>query len=1021
MKKNLLGKFLVMLLLLSNVAWAQERVVSGKVTSTEDGTALPGVNVVIKGTGTGTATDINGNYKLSVPEGATLAYSFLGFLSNEVAVGTKSTIDVQLETDITQLSEIVVTGYGSAEKRTISGAISSVKGSAIENLPVQSFDRALQGRAAGVQVLSNNGIPGGGVTIRIRGTGSISAGNAPLYIVDGVQVNSRNDATATQSNPLAFLNPNDIASMEVLKDAASAAIYGAQAANGVVIITTKKGKSGKPALNFSYYTGSSQPLKLLKVTSSQDWFNVRKEARLNAGETEINAVANTLNDMGRRPSDFATRTVQQLYDVAAGLPTYDWQKEVFKNGKVSNYELSFSGGDDKNKYYISGSYNDQTSILAPVDFKRGTVKVDLTNTLSPKLKLATSVNLSSFNQNVPFAVSGSFLGSPAFSSSAVLPHNPIYNEDGSYNTAIAGVLGQNVVQVNAFNTGYSKSNQVVGSMTFTYDIMKGLYFKSLFGLDYRSVAGEQYRDPRTPDGVGVNGRSSQQNFTNSNFITTQTLNYSKSIDNTHNFSALAGVEYRTETFQSFVASKTGFPTFQYRYINAGAVVETVDGNWSGFARVSGFAQLTYDFKKKYTATFTARRDGSSRFGTENRYGLFKSVSAAWIAKEEDFLKNVNFLTDLKLRISYGETGNDDIGDFAARALYTGGTNVNYNGTPGIRPSGLANPKFSWETNQTVNAGLDLALFDSRVELTVDAYRRTSKDLLLFRPTPWVSGYDSYADNVGEVINQGIEFELRTVNLDWDGFTWRTDFNYSFNRNYVNKLFDDLQELPGNPTIRVGYPISTFFAQQYAGVNPATGRPAWYDINNNITYLPTAADRRTFGSRQARSYGGLTNTFSYKGISVEAFFNYEYGRTVIDAQYNFLRENGTRLTLNALQETADARWTTPGQITQIPRPYTGGTELRGSGVTLGSATYLKSDFIRLKQVTVSYNLPTTLISRLRLVKARVYAQGVNLWTYADYPGYDPEFVDFDVASATGNNGVGLLPQSRNYTVGVQLGF
>ena len=1014
MKKFLLTKFLL-LLLISSAAWAQEKTVSGKVTSREDGTALPGVNVVIKGIGTGTATDIDGNYKLSVPEGATLSYSFLGFLSTEVTVGSKSTIDVQLETDVTQLSEIVVTGYGSAEKRTISGAISSVKGSVIENLPLQSFDRALQGRAAGVQVLSNNGIPGGGVTIRIRGTGSISAGNSPLYIVDGVQVNSRNDATATQANPLAFLNPNDIASMEVLKDAASAAIYGAQAANGVVIITTKKGKSGKPTLNFSYYTGSSQPLKLLSVTSSQDWFNIRRDARVNSGATELVAVQNTLNDMGILPSNFASLTLPQLYDVAASLKTYDWQKEVFKNGRVSNYELSFSGGDEKNKYYISGSYNDQTSILAPVDFKRGTIKMDLSNTLSPKLKMATSVNLSTFDQNVPFAVSGSFLGSPAFSSSAVLPHNPIYNEDGSYNNTVFGVLGQNVVLVNAYNTGYVKTNQVVGNITFTYDITKGLYFKSLFGLDYRSVAGEQYRDPRTPDGVGVNGRSSQQNFTNSNFLTTQTLNYSKSIDNTHNFSALAGVEYRTETFQSFTASKTGFPTFQYRYINAGAVVESVDGNWTGFARVSGFAQLTYDFKKKYTATFTARRDGSSRFGTENRYGLFKSVSAAWIAKEEDFLKNVNFLADLKLRASYGETGNDDIGDFAARALYTGGSTVNYNGIPGIRPSGLANPKFSWETNQTVNAGLDVALFDSKVELTVDAYRRTSKDLLLFRPTPWVSGYDSYADNVGEVINQGIEFELRTVNLDWNGFTWRTDFNYSFNRNYVNKLFDDLQELPGDPSIRVGYPINTFFTQSYAGVNPATGRPVWYDINNNLTYLPLAADRRPQGSRQARSYGGLTNTFSYKGLTLDVFFNYEYGRTTIDQQYNFLRENGTRLTLNALQQTADDRWKTPGQITQIPRPVVGGTETRGSGVLTGNAGYLKSDFIRLKQVTLSYNLPTTLISRLRLTKARVYAQGVNLWTYADYPGYDPEFVDLT------NNGSGLLPQSKNYTIGVQLGF
>jgi TonB-linked SusC/RagA family outer membrane protein len=1024
---------------------AQSRTVSGRVTSSEDGTGLPGVNVVVKGTTNGAVTDADGNYTLAVPSsGGTLVFSFIGLRSQEVEIGERSQVDVPMMTDITQLSEVVVTGYSAVEKRQISGAISSVKGSAIENLPLQSFDRALQGRAAGVLVQSNNGIPGGAVNVRIRGTGSISAGTSPLYIVDGVQMNSRSDANFTQSNPLAFLNANDIASIEILKDAASAAIYGAQASNGVVIITTKKGVAGKPSLNFNYYTGVSQQLKYIDVLNAPQWFDLRKSAYMNGytGSLALNdtgASYFTLQDMGLLtgltvPNNLSSATLAgwaaanalNSSDLQLGrfddgtIKSYDWQREAFSNGKVSNYELSFSGGDEKNKYYISSSYNKQDATMKPVNFQRGTLKMDVSNMLTPKLKLATSINLSTFQQNVPFAVSGSFLGSPAFSSSAVQPQNPIYNaEDGSYNTNIAGVLNQNVIAVVNQNSGVQRTNQAVGNMTFTYDILKGLSFRSLFGLDYRIVQGERYTDPRTPDGVGVRGRSSLQSNWNTNFISTQNFNYNKTFGH-HTLAALAGFEYRSETNDFLTASKTGFPTYQFRTLGAGAVTEAANGAWTGFHRASLFAQANYDFKKKYAATLTIRRDGSSRFGIDKRYGVFKSVSAAWIMKEEDFLKDVNFLSDLKLRASYGETGNDDLsllpgGDFAAVALYTGGTTVNYNGTPGIRPSGLANTKLGWETNVTVNAGVDFGLFNNRVTASVDLYKKTNKNLLLVQPTPWISGFDSYYANVGEMVNQGVEVELNTVNLDVGGLVWKSTFNFAYNQNYVSKLYGGLTELPGNPGVRVGHSIGTFYTQRYAGVNPATGRPMWYDINGNTTYQPLAADRVVVGNNQPEFYGGFINSISFKGFSLDAQFNYEYGRIVSDAQVSFLRENATRLTLNALQATADRRWTTPGQMTDVPRTILSGTEVRGVGQLTGSANYLKADYIRLKQITISYNIPRDFIEKIRLTRAKIYAQGVNLWTYSDYLGYDPEFVD-----AT-NNGSGIIPQSKTYTVGVQLAF
>ncbi len=997
------------------VLWAQERNISGKVTSADDGSSIPGVNVLVKGTSNGTVTDAEGTYRLSIPSSGTLVFSFVGFQTLEVPIGNQSIIDAQLQTDVTQLSEVVITGYGAQEKRQITGSISQVKGSVIENLPLQSFDRALQGRASGVLVQSNNGIPGGGVNVRIRGVGSISAGNNPLYIVDGVQINNRNDANFTQANPLAFLNPNDIASMEVLKDAASASIYGAQAANGVVIITTKKGKAGKPQLDLNYYEGVSEPLKYLDVLNAQEWFSLRREARINSGNTALAATQNTLNEMGRLPANFATLTEGQLLDVANALPTFDWQREAFQTGRVRNAELSFSGGDDKNKYYISGSFNEQQAIITPVDFVRGTLKLDLTNTISSKLKVVTSINLSSFTQNLPFGVSGAFLGSPAFSSSAVLPHNPVFNEDGTFNTSIAGVLNQNVVAVSAQNSGRQVTNQAVGNMTFNYQIIKDLSFKSLFGLDYRLVQGEQYRDPRTPDGQGVQGRNSQQSIWNSNFITTQTLNYNKSFNKTHSINALAGIEYRSETVQSIDAASTGFPSFLFRDIGSGAVDENVTGFWSGFKRFSVFGQVNYDFKKKYLATVTLRQDASSRFGSNNRSALFKSLSVGWALKEENFLKDVEFVSDLKIRASIGQTGNDDIGDFGWRALTTAGAGSSYNGASGLRLSSLANPNLTWETNETVNFGIDYGFFNNRVSGSIEAFRRTTKGLLLFQPTPWLSGFDGYFANVGELQNQGIEFEINTVNFDRDGFTWKTNFNFTYVTNEVTQLYGGLRELPGNPSVRVGHSLGTHFVQQFAGVNPASGRPMWYDQAGNVVYSPIAADRTPLGNTLPEFFGGFTNTFQYKGFGLDLFFNYEYGRVVPDGQVGFLRENGTRLTLNALQATHDARWTTPGQVTWIPRPVVGGAEVRGVGVNTGNVNLWKADYIRLKQITLSYTFPRELIQRFRLTRARVYAQGINLWTYDDYLGYDPEFVD------GANNGAGILPQAKNYTIGLQLGF
>ena len=1004
------------LFLVNAMAFAQGRVVTGTVTSLEDGMGVPGATVLVKGTTIGTATDIDGKYSINIPAGSNvLVFTFVGLISQEVNIGNRSTINVALDADVTALSEVIVTGYGTQPKREVTGAVSSVKGDAIQNLPLQSFDRALQGRAAGVQVRSSNGLPGGAVNIRIRGVGSVNAGNEPLFIVDGVQLNNQSNASFTQSNPLAFLNPNDIESMEILKDAASAAIYGSQAANGVVIITTKKGKQGKAKFEFNAFSGETQPMKFLDVLGGSEWYTMRRNAQINSGSASPEADA--LNTMGRRPANWATLTRPALDALGLALPTYDWQREVMGAGRLQNYEMSVSGGDEKTTFFLSGSYNYQEASFRPVDFERGTVRIALTHQATKRLSIETNMNLSTFQQNVPFAVDGAFLGNPAFSASAVLPHNAIYNEDGTFNTAIAGVLGQNVVLVNAYNSGLQRTNTAVGNLITNYKIAKNLTFRSLFGLDYRLLQGDNYRDPRTPDGAGVIGRSSVQSDWRTRFITTQTLNWNKTFNGVHNVSGILGVEYLSETREGISGAGIGFPTFQFRTIQSAATPESVSGFWTGYRRASAFASANYDYKKKYLLTVTARYDGSSRFGTENQYGLFPSVRVGWSLVEEEFLKNSSTVSEMKFRASYGLTGNDQIGNFDARGLYGGGGN--YSGSAGIVPSSLANLGLSWETNNTLNLGLDFGFFENRITGSVDAFDRRTKDLLLSQPILWINGFGGISNNVGELQNRGLEFELSTVNIDKGGFRWNSSFNITKIDNQILSLYSGLKFLPANPGIAVGQPVGrsgegAVFSQEYVGVNPATGRPMWLDINGNITYLPIAADRKYQGSSLGTVFGGLNNNFSYKGFELTTFFTYEYGGVGSDGQYGFLRENGTRLALNALREVNDRSWKTPGQITDIPRNVTtnGGNEVRSVGRNSGTASLLKYDFIRLSQLTVAYSFKPSLVSRIGLTRARIYAQGVNLWTYTDYPGYDPEFT---------GAGTGQIPLTKSYTLGVQIGF
>eukprot|EP00388_Colpodella_angusta_P039538 GDKK01047618.1.p1 GENE.GDKK01047618.1~~GDKK01047618.1.p1 ORF type:complete len:1010 (-),score=41.22 GDKK01047618.1:1618-4647(-) len=1009
MKKLILSLFILLCTTLA--VFAQERTVSGTVTDKEGGKPIPGVSVKVRGAKAATQTEANGKFTIKVPASATtLEFSYLGFttVTRDIS-GSVRTVDVALESDAQNLSEVTVTSYGLTQtKREIGGSIAKVTGKQFELQPTPSVGAALQGRAAGVVVQNNNGLPGGSISVIIRGLGSFTAGSSPLYIVDGVQMNGATVGGFTQANTLASINPTDIESIEVLKDAASASIYGAQAANGVVLITTKKGKAGATKINAHFYSGVSEVIKKFDVLNTQEFFALRVEALQNANMTSsATAVRNSIL------ASFGLPTTTTDAEIAA-LPTYNWQDAAFRTGRVQNYELGANGGNEKTTFYLSGSYNTMDAVITKADFKRGTFKSSIEHKVNNKLTLNSNINLSTITQVAPFSTDGSFLGSPAFASSLILPINRITNDDGTFyglpgsGQPFYGILNQNIIANNEYNISNQTTNTLIGSVSGTYKILPSLSFRSFFSVENRSLTGKNFVDPRTADGYNVSGYGEVYSNWNSNIMTNQTLNFSKVFNTDHKVDALAGFEYRTDRTNTTYGYGNGYPTPQFTNLGAAATPLSATETFTGFKSSSLFAKANYSYKGKYIISGTIRYQGSSRFGSDKQFGFFPGVTAVWNMGDEDFLK-ANWISNLKLRASYGQTGNDQISNFGSRALY--GRSGTYLGQTGIAPSGLPNPALKWEKTTTTDLGIDFGFFKDRLFGSLGVFDKTNSDLLLAQPLISTTGFGSVTSNVGTIQNRGIEVELNSVNVSTaSGFKWTTNFNYTYIKNKIKKLYGGLTQLPSDPATRVGWDLGAVFNYRYAGVNPQNGRPAFLDINNNITYSPTAADRVYVGSTLPKHTGGLSNTFSFKGIDLDFLFQYQYGRMQIDGQESFLTENGLR-TFNTLREVYERRWTTPGQITDMPRPYNGVAEPT-SVIGLNSRLLKKTDYIRLKQINLGYNLPKSLLSKMNIASVKIYAQGTNLFTYDDWGGYDPEFYGAST---------GITPVSKNYTFGIQVGF
>lgn len=1007
-------------------AWAQTKAIVGRVLGA-DGSGIPGATVLERGTTNGVSTGADGTFNLSVQPQAILVISSVGYTSQSIAVANQSAVNVTLAASATELSEAVVVGYGTQTKADLTGAVVQLSSKEIGNQPVQSFEQSIQGKAAGVFIESGSGKLGQGIKVRVRGVSSISGDTQPLYVVDGIPVLADNiSSTSAATNPIADINPNDIESISILKDASASAIYGSRATNGVVLVTTKRGKAGATRFNIGYQTGLSEPTNKREFLNNQEYVTLITEALKNRGGTRA-VPAN----IARRLSGYAGGVSDPL--------TYstNWQNEAFQRAPFSQYDLNVSGGADKTKFFISGQYSDQRGILIGNAYQRMNARFNIDHQATDRFSFGLNAGVSrSRNERLPndnaFSspmqivalspitptidprtgqLSGAFdpgTGNP--NTTFPFYYNPLLNiVGGYYNTIAYRVLGN-----------------VYGQVKITPDIL----FRSELGVDLINQSEDQVlgritsRNSNPTNGFGFNAAQ-----TNGRVIINNYVSYRKTLAEQHAVELTLGTGYEEGRLTGNTITGTQLPSDAYRTLVSSAQITAGTSTSTSNTLVSYFARGAYAFANKYLVGASARIDGSSRFSPDKRYGLFPAASVGWVVSEERFLKENSVLNLLKLRVSYGKTGNQNFGNFASRALFAG--DAGYVGVGGQRPQQLGNRDLTWESTLQLDGGLEYGLFDNRISGEVDVYRKRTIDLLLFQPVPGTSGFSGRSLNVGSLENRGVEFVLNTRNLIGD-FTWSSSFNAAYNKNKIVDL--NGPDILGSflNRARVGQPLGAFVGPEYAGVDPANGNALYY---SNATKSDGSVDRSTtkdinlatsvvLGNPNPTWTGGFTNSFGYKGIDLTATFVGVFGNQIFDGGAQFYSvgfsngpDNQTRDQLN--------RWQKPGDITDVPKAIYGG----GNGTGFSSRFVRNGDYVRLRTVALGYNLPSTVVRRAFLQSARIYVQGLNLLTFTKYKGWDPEVsTDYLTGSASTsqnniNQGIDFYtaPQPRTYTVGLNLGF
>ncbi|MGX7689280.1 TonB-dependent receptor [Flectobacillus sp. BAB-3569] len=1017
MKKLLLMSFLLVvgIFFQSN---AQERKITGKVTSSADGSALPSVTVQVVGTTKGTQSDASGNFTITVPSSkSVLSFRFVGFLSQEITVGGQSTINVVLKEDSKALEEVLVVGYGTQAKRDLTGNVAQISSKAIEGLPVVSTEQAIQGRAAGVFIESGNGKVGQGVKIRIRGSSSVSAGNNPLYVVDGIPITSTDQSsTGGPTNPIADINFNDIESIEILKDAAASAIYGSRASNGVVLITTKRGKSGKTNVNINYFSGSSEATGHREFLNTAQYVELFTEARVNNGYSASGGYT--------RFDRYALGERARWQDpTSANYTSTNWEKQVLRTGKINQFDLSITGGNDKTKFYASGSYSKQDGIIVKNSFERISSRLNVDHKASDKVSLGINFSMArTFNTRL----SNDNAFSTPMQIVALSPISPVIDPrtgeyTDSYNGAVVTQYYNPLLSIK-YTDNNTEVYRSIGNVYGQWNILPSLSFRSEYGYDMLFQNEEQYYGKETArnNTTAVNGEAYKTNTLMFNYSTNNFFSFNKNINDLHDIQAVGGMSYQQSKRNYMDATARSFPSNSYKMLVSGATKADANSTETFFSFLSYFGRLNYKFSNKYLFGFTGRVDASSRFGANNRYGFFPSASVGWIVSEEEFIKDIPQISYLKLRASYGLTGNAEINNNAANGLYSAA--FGYVGTPGQRPVQLANPDLRWEKTAQTDIGVEFGFFNNRVSAEVDYYFKKTSDLLLNVNVPGTSGYSSLLKNVGELENKGWEFVLRTDNSFGD-LKWKAAINAATN---VNKILNlQGQVITGGFLNRAveGQPLGVFVGPEYAGVDPANGDALYYKNTKNTdgsldratTNDVNQAEYVVIGNPNPKWIGGLTNEFSYKGVDFSFTFQGVYGNSVYNGAGKFMSANGDFYDNQTVDQMN--RWQKPGDITNVPQArYLGGNGTAESSRYLQDASYT-----RLKTITLGYTFPSSVVNKLKLSKLRVYATANNLLTFTKYTGWDPEVNTDYLGGVAAGNDFYSAPQPKTITVGLNLGF
>ena len=1003
--------FYPLLILLSLPLWglAQTRVITGRVVDQEKGNALPGVTVRVTGANTGTQTGLDGSFRLEVPEGArSLQFSFVGYNPQEVSiVAGRNNITVTLTPNPKQLNEVVVVGYGQQNQKELTGSLTQVSGRQVENVPVASIDANLQGKVPGLQAVATNGQPGAAVDIRIRGIGSFNAGAGPLWVIDGVPVNSgdlsRNTPT---SNALSGLNPNDIESITVLKDAASASIYGSRAANGVILITTKKGKAGKTNIKFDgqYGWNTIALSNTAKPLNTHEFFTLTKEGLINAG------IAN----------DDATATAIFLGNWGDTTTNTNWLDVVTRTGHQQQYNLSASGGNERTTFYISGGYFQQQAATIGSDLTRYSSDFNLSNRVSDRISFSINTNVSDVDQHGPYA-GGSFRN-PLLAAYFLLPNAKATDSNGIPDTSAANLITglYNPLAINAFDRNDYNALKILSNFSGDYNILKNLRYTMRFGIEYDNIREMQYWNPFYGDGKNYQGYGTQ-NITNIlNWVWTNTLNYRHYFNPSTYFNILVGYESQLNQFKVTDLQNRIFPYNLNLYVLAvAAKPTTASNNGSDFSIASAFSRAEFNYHNRYILSGSFRRDGSSRFGANNRYGNFYSIGAAWNVDQEKFLQQsslVSFISTLKLRASYGENGNAAIGNYLWRELYAFNSGFSYNQLGGGAPSTPGNPNLTWEKNKPLDIGINLGLWSNRLNIDFDWYNRKTTALLFNVPVSYTTGFSSYPDNIGSLQNRGIELTVDATPIQ-RVVSWDIGFNLSLNKNKILTLPNHQPFVNGAFYEKEGHDIQTWYVRQYAGVDPQTGNAQWYydpvNFKDSLTTSYSRAQRVMYGSASPKGFGSVYTTLSYKGFKLYALVYYQWGNYVRDVWARYTQGDGFGAFFNKTKKELQ-RWQKPGDKTDVPKyVYNNPT----SSYEFSTRFLYKGDYVRLRELQLSYDFNPRLLQKMYMNSLTLYVRGENLLTWVKDKNlvYDP-----DAAGVTGQLNL-TVPTIKTFTAGITIGF